>query len=132
MIGHSLKNIEACISLLNISLENKKLNGTGKTIKVITTNPINSGGMRIRTAHQLLQAFDTIAASFDQFTFPMLVLHGTADRLAAKEGSIRLHERAPSTDKALVLLEGLYHEIFHEPEKEKILSDIVHWMNERI
>ena len=64
----------------------------------------------------------------ESITLPLLVLHGSADRLADPEGSKSLYERAQSTDKTLKLYEGLYHEVMNEPEKEMVLGDIVAWM----
>ena len=29
------------------------------------------------------------------------------------------------------MYEGLYHEVFNEPEKERVLDDLVGWLNKR-
>ena len=43
-----------------------------------------------------------------------------------------LHERVSSTDKSLRIYDGLYHEIFNEPEKEQVLDDVIAWLDARI
>jgi alpha-beta hydrolase superfamily lysophospholipase len=59
---------------------------------------------------------------------PMLILHGSADGLALPEGSKMLHEKISSSDKKRIIYEGLYHEIFNEPEQEDVMSDIAEWL----
>ncbi len=45
-----------------------------------------------------------------------------------KQGSKQLYERAESKDKTLKLYDGFYHEVMNEPEKERILADILEWL----
>jgi acylglycerol lipase len=58
----------------------------------------------------------------------MLVLHGTADTVTDPEGSKALVERARSTDKTLKLYDGLFHDLVHEPEKARVIADVVQWL----
>ncbi len=55
-------------------------------------------------------------------------MYGTADRLCPPEGSLMLAERIGATDKTLLAYEGLYHEIFNEPEQERVLDDLCAWL----
>ena len=82
----------------------------------------------VRTAAQLLRAMGQIQAKADKFTAPVLILHGTADKLANPEGSKKLTEQAKSTDKTLKLYPGLVHDLVHEPEKNQVLKDIMDWL----
>ena len=63
---------------------------------------------------------------------PLLILHGTADRVAAVEASQELFQRAEATDKTLRLYPGLYHEVLNEPEKEQVLADLIEWIEQRV
>ena len=65
-------------------------------------------------------------------TLPLLILHGTADRLADPDGSQMIYDGVSSTDKTLKLYDGLYHEIFNEPEQEQVLADMAAWLEERV
>ena len=84
------------------------------------------------TVAALIRAMQAIEAKPESITLPLLLLHGTADALTDPEGSKTLYERAGSSDKTLKLYDGLYHEIFNEPEKQRVLSDVVSWLNERV
>ena len=63
-----------------------------------------------------------------EIKLPLLILHGGEDRLSNKEGSIFLYKGAASTDKILKIYEGLYHEIYNEPERAQVFADVETWL----
>ena len=56
---------------------------------------------------------------------------------AARTGCARpraagiVHANAGSADKTLKIYDGLYHEIFNEPEQATVLDDLVAWLGDR-
>lgn len=89
-------------------------------------------GVLARTGAELLAAFDRIQAQMEALTPPLLILHGTDDHLTDPDGSRELYRRSASTDKTLNLYEGFYHELFNEVEKERVMADLVAWMDARV
>jgi acylglycerol lipase len=89
------------------------------------------GRFPVRTGAEILRAAKRIQAGAHQFDLPLLLLHGTGDIVTDCEGSRRLHLAATSHDKTLYLYEGLYHEIVSEPEKEKVIGDMIAWLDAR-
>lgn len=67
-----------------------------------------------------------------KISLPILIMHGSADVMTAPEGSELLHDSISSTDKQLTIYDGLYHEIFNEPEAKSIYGEIVDWMTARL
>ncbi|MDC3724267.1 MULTISPECIES: alpha/beta hydrolase [unclassified Rhodococcus (in: high G+C Gram-positive bacteria)] len=65
-------------------------------------------------------------------TLPLLVMHGTADALADPAGAQLIADRAGSKDLTLKLYDGLYHEVFNEPEKDRVLDDLTAWLKARL
>jgi alpha-beta hydrolase superfamily lysophospholipase len=63
---------------------------------------------------------------------PLLVLHGTDDRMAAPERSIELVERAASTDKTLHLVNGGYHALLRDLDRAATEDLIVEWIQARL
>jgi alpha-beta hydrolase superfamily lysophospholipase len=84
-----------------------------------------------RGAVALTYAMDTIPRDAIALRAPLLLLHGSADRLCPPEGSRQVHANAGSPDKTLKVYGGLYHEIFNEPEREQVLDDLVEWIEAR-
>ena len=70
-------------------------------------------------------------AKLEHIRLPLLILHGTADRVAEVAASQDLDRRAESSDKTLRLYPGLYHEVLNEPEREQVLADVLAWLDER-
>lgn len=92
---------------------------------------IENGSGPARTASELLGALGRIGASMETLSTPVLLLHGTADKLTNPEGSKALHARAASTDKTLRLFDGWFHDLLHEPEAALVITEIVDWVEAR-
>lgn len=84
-----------------------------------------------RTGAEILAATRRLEDTMEAIELPLLILHGTGDLVTDVEGSRQLHARARSTDKTLKLYDGLYHDLFHEPEKERVVADLVEWLDAR-
>ncbi|MDT5140136.1 MAG: hypothetical protein QOD58_4398 [Mycobacterium sp.] len=80
----------------------------------------------------LLHVGETMQQRAPALTAPLLVVHGTGDRLIPLEGSRRLVKCVGSGDVALKEYPDLYHEVFNEPEQAKVLDDVVAWINLRL
>lgn len=59
---------------------------------------------------------------------PLLLLHGTGDRITSWKASRLFSQRA--RDCTFKAWENLYHELHHEIEKERVLSCITRWLKE--
>ena len=66
------------------------------------------------------------------YTYPCLILCGSADKIVTPDASKYFYEHAGSKDKQLKVYEGLYHEIMNEPEKDTVLEDIHQWIEKRL
>lgn len=96
-------------------------------------DPLNHHGkLPARTVAELTSAIGAFPDTVGRLTLPILTMHGSADRLTPPEGSEMILERAGSEDKSIVRYEGLYHELLNEPERQKVLDDIVAWMEARL
>ncbi len=65
-------------------------------------------------------------------TAPLLIVHGEEDRLISVEGSRMLVENVASAEVALKVYPGLYHEVFNEPEKDRVLDDVTSWIESHL
>jgi acylglycerol lipase len=92
---------------------------------------VYQGAAPARTTKELLGAIDDIGKQMEAVTVPLLILHGTADRVTPPGGSEELYARAKSADKKIDLYPGLFHDLLHEPERAKVTADIVDWVARR-
>jgi len=90
---------------------------------------VHHGGIPVGTGVEVMKAIATKNTRMAEIRVPLLVFHGTADLLAAVDGSKQLYRRASSADKTLRLCEGLFHEVFNEPERDTLLDELVKWLD---
>jgi alpha-beta hydrolase superfamily lysophospholipase len=76
----------------------------------------------------VLKAMLRVTAEVDKISLPFIVVQGTADKLVDPGGARMLYDNARSMDKTIRLYEGLYHEVFNEPERAKVLKDVETWL----
>jgi len=66
----------------------------------------------------------------EDWTLPLLLMHGTADRITSSQASEEFAKRSsPYTE--LVLYDGCYHEIHNDFNKEEVIEKMIGWLNER-
>jgi alpha-beta hydrolase superfamily lysophospholipase len=89
------------------------------------------GRFPVRTGAEIMRAGDVARQRFREVRAPLLIFHGSLDRVATVEASRALYEQAESGDKQLCVYDGLYHEVLNEPERERVLADLIEWVEKR-
>jgi len=101
-------------------------------VEAYRTDPlVHHGKLPVRTVAEIASATEAFPEQVSSLTLPMLLVHGSEDRLSPVQGSRMVHERAGSEDKTLKVYDGLFHEVLNElPEdREHVLADIVGWLH---
>jgi alpha-beta hydrolase superfamily lysophospholipase len=93
---------------------------------------VYNGKMGARLAAEMLNNMTHIQQNAGKISLPILLLHGEKDSLAAAEGSKFLDAHISSSDKTLVIYPELFHEIFNEPEKDAVLTDMTDWLDRQL
>jgi alpha-beta hydrolase superfamily lysophospholipase len=86
------------------------------------------GKMTMRLGSEMIRAMQRIGVEAARIKLPLLILQGSDDRLVDPSGARMLHDRVSSTDKRIILYTGLYHEVFNEPEHDRVLRDVAAWI----
>ena len=89
------------------------------------------GKLPARTVSEMAGVIKAFPARVPSLELPLLVMLGTDDRLVPPAAGRMVEELAASADKRLIEYDGLYHEILNEPEKGKVMDDLVAWLDER-
>ena len=90
------------------------------------------GPIPARTLIELLAALDWLRERTPELRMPVLALHGTGDRLVPLEFVAPVYERLGSPDRKVLQYEGLYHELFNEPERARVYADLEAWLDARL
>ena len=80
----------------------------------------------------LIGAMQSFPDRYEQLRLPILVLHGTDDQLADVSGSRELEAKAVNADLTAHYYEGLFHEVFNEPEQDRVLADLTSWLDAHV
>jgi alpha-beta hydrolase superfamily lysophospholipase len=90
---------------------------------------VYSGKVTAGLLAALIGSMSTFPGRYATLTMPIWIGHGTEDRLTDIEGSRRLESEAVNADVTAHYYEGLYHEIFNEPERDQVIADLVSWLD---
>lgn len=81
---------------------------------------------------EAVRAMEEVKVRATDIRTPILVMHGTADKLASVEATKTLFARIGSNDKELAIYDGYYHELFNEPEKQDLFDRVTEWLSQRV
>jgi acylglycerol lipase len=101
-----------------------------EVVAAYRTDPLNHNGKMVaRTGTELMLGAAGMPARLRGLRLPLLVLHGSDDRLMPPSASEVVRRHAGSDDLTVRIWDGLYHEPHNEPEKEHVLDDVVAWLD---
>ncbi len=86
-------------------------------------------------ARMVVSLFDEgarVMASAKDISLPVLLLHGAEDQLTSASASTEFVDMLASSDKQCTIYDGMYHELFNEPEQEAILKTCCEWITARV
>jgi acylglycerol lipase len=90
------------------------------------------GALRVSMGNQIMVSSETAQQRFAEIRLPFLVMHGSEDKMTAPSGSERLYQEAKSEDKTIKIWDGMYHEIFNEVGKERVIRVAADWLDARV
>jgi alpha-beta hydrolase superfamily lysophospholipase len=80
----------------------------------------------------VLAAIARVQAGAPDFPLPLLVLHGSADRMVPPDGSRAFVARVGHPDRELREYAGAFHVLFADLDRERVLTDVEQWIVERL
>jgi alpha-beta hydrolase superfamily lysophospholipase len=85
--------------------------------------------IRARLGAEMLKTMGSVDEGLPAMRTPLLVMQGTRDGLVDPGCGPHVYEAAGSPDKTLKMYDGLWHEIFNEPERDEVIADLVAWLD---
>jgi acylglycerol lipase len=92
---------------------------------------VHHGSIPARTGAEILLAMARIERGRADLRVPLLVYHGTADKLTEPEGSRAFGQHAGSPDKTLTLHEASYHETMNDLDRDRVIGELIAWIQAR-
>ena len=97
-------------------------------IEAYRSDPLIHDRITSRMAMSLLDSAQWALEHAEEFPLPLLITHGSGDRLTSPEASAEFAARAG--DCTFKLWDDLRHETHNEPEKQEVLALMVRWLDE--
>jgi acylglycerol lipase len=116
-----------------VKLKNEDFSRDPEVVRAMNADPLIANEVQpTRTAAEMARADDRLKREFPLITLPVLILHGTLDKVTRPSGSQLFYDTVGSADKTLKLYEGYYHDLLHDIGKEKVMADITGWIDARV
>jgi acylglycerol lipase len=116
---------------LPTGLDDQALSRDPEVVAAYRADPLVHDRASLGFARETIATMDWTLAHADRLALPVLLIHGDADQVNYSSGSRAFAGRVPG-DCTLKVYEGLYHEIHNEPEKQRVLDDLVHWLDDHV
>ena len=99
----------------------------------LRADPLTKGEVQpVQTVAALARAGDRLEREFGSITLPVLILHGTSDKVTRPDGSQTFFAHAGSADKQLILYDDYVHDLLNDVGREQVMDDIVGWIEARL
>lgn len=112
-------------------IDSRKLTRNESIVKAIREDPLMHNRLSLYLGTQLLAQGRHALDYAEHVDLPMLVMHGEADPItsfrASESFALRAGDRA-----TFVSFPGMLHEIFHEPDRERVVNLMIDWIDHLI
>lgn len=131
MVGRALSRVAPDAGVLRLPLN--RISRDPAVVDAYNNDPlVFRTPIRARLGAEMLVAMDRVDAKLPSLRVPLLVMQGTADGLVDAGCGPHVYARAGSADKTLKMYDGLWHEIFNEPERDHVLGDLTGWLRSHL
>jgi alpha-beta hydrolase superfamily lysophospholipase len=116
-----------------LNLKNKDFSRDPAVVAKLDADPLIMGEAQpAKTVAALLLAADRMEREFGTITLPVLIMHGSADKVTNPAGSQMFYDRAGSRDKTLKIYDDHVHDLFSDYGKETVIADVRGWLDEHV
>jgi len=127
-LARVLRRIAPRLSL-EAGLDLEGLSRDPEVVRAYRADPLVHGRMTTSLAVAMVDAAAATMGAGGGLHVPALMLHGADDPLCAPEGTRAFAEGVSAPGSRLRVYEGLRHEIFNEPERERVYGDVLEWLD---
>ncbi|MFT3796028.1 lysophospholipase [Flavobacterium sp.] len=115
-----------------VGLRNEDFSRDRQLIEQMNTDPLLANEKQpTRTIQQLDAAAQQLKSLIPKIKIPVLIIHGTADKVTNHSGSEYFVASLCAKDRQLKLYEGHYHDLINDKYNGFIMKDIIRWIDER-
>ncbi len=116
---------------ISSGLEVDALSCDSKVVQVYRNDPLTHDRISARLAMDMLRNGEWNMAHASELPCPVLLMHGSADRITSAKATREFALRAGDAC-TLKIWEGFFHELHNEPGQHDVLAFALEWMEGRV
>jgi alpha-beta hydrolase superfamily lysophospholipase len=97
-------------------------------VQTVLADPLFHRVGTARLSTEVVAAIARVQAGAPGFPLPVLVLHGSADRMVPPDGSREFVAKVGHPDRELREYAGAFHVLFADLDHERVLTDVERWI----
>jgi alpha-beta hydrolase superfamily lysophospholipase len=113
-------------------LDTEAISRDPEVVRAYAEDPLVSNKVSARWYVEIVKAMKRAHAEAPMLRRPLLLMQSGSDRLVDPAATERWSAAAPSDCIEFVRWPGFYHEMFNEPEKEKVRARALAWLEARL
>jgi alpha-beta hydrolase superfamily lysophospholipase len=98
-------------------------------VEALLADPLFHRRGTARLSTEVTAAITRVQAGAADFSVPLLILHGSADRMVPPDGSREFFAKVRHPDKELREYPGAYHVLFADLNSGEVLEDLARWLD---
>jgi alpha-beta hydrolase superfamily lysophospholipase len=101
-------------------------------IQTVLADPLFHRRGTARLSTEVTAAIAQVQARAGELAVPLLIVHGSADRMVPPDGSREFFQKVRHPVRELREYPGAYHGLFADWDQKHVLSDVERWLNLRL
>ncbi|MEM9809323.1 MAG: lysophospholipase [Cyanobacteria bacterium P01_D01_bin.56] len=114
---------------MNVGASPETLSRDPAIVNQMEEDPLTHSVATVRWGTECLVAISKVRKTINQLQIPILLIHGSADKVNDVRGSQEIFARIPG-DKTLKIYPGSYHEPHNDLDRNQVMEDIITWLNQ--
>jgi alpha-beta hydrolase superfamily lysophospholipase len=117
---------------LNIGLDFNAGSRDQKILDTYTQDKLRHTLATARLSTEFFATVDWIHTHAEKWQVPLLILHGSADRIALPAGSEIFYQNVTYPDKLRIEYPGGYHDLHYDINYLEVMTDLSSWMDQHL
>ena len=101
-------------------------------IQTVLSDPLFHRRGTARLSTEVTAAIGRVQARAGDLAVPLLILHGSADRMVPPDGSREFFQKVRHPVREFREYPGAYHGLFADWDQERVLADLERWLSVRL
>lgn len=117
--------------LVDSDLDTNAVSRDPDVVQAYIDDPLISQKVSARWYGEIMKAMKRAYKNAGSLRIPVLLMQSGADRLVDPDAPRTWQEVTPEGLVDLLVWEGLYHEMFNEPEKDRVREKVLEWLRQQ-